>query len=53
MAVRSYRLYPHVTTLDLPSIESIRQDVEYALRALRREPAIALIATLILALGID
>ena len=39
-------------TQHLPSIETVRQDVKYALRGFRREPGLALIATLILALGI-
>jgi predicted permease len=34
------------------SLESIHQDVKYALRGFRREPGMSLIATLILALGI-
>ena len=34
------------------SIESVRQDVTYALRGFRREPAVSLIAVLILAIGI-
>ena len=36
----------------LLTLESLRQDVTYALRGFRREPAMALIAILILALGI-
>ena len=34
------------------SLESIKQDITYALRGFRREPGVALIAILILALGI-
>jgi len=39
-------------TAPRPSFESLRQDISYALRSFRREPAVALIAILILALGI-
>src|SRR5215210_7332260 len=35
-----------------PSLESISQDVRYAIRGFRREPAMVLVAVLILALGI-
>jgi hypothetical protein len=34
------------------AIDSVRQDVKYALRGFRREPGIAIIAIVILALGI-
>jgi predicted permease len=36
----------------LPSFETVRQDLKYAVRAFRREPGLALIATVILAVGI-
>ena len=36
----------------MPFIESVRQDITYALRGFRREPGVALIAVIILALGI-
>jgi putative ABC transport system permease protein len=36
----------------IPSMETLRQDVRYALRGFRREPVVALIAVAILALGI-
>ena len=34
------------------TVESIRQDIKYALRGCRKEPGVALVAVLILALGI-
>src|SRR5262249_59033053 len=36
----------------LPSIESLWQDVYYALRTLRRNPAFSILAVLVLSLGI-
>ena len=36
----------------LQNIETLRQDVKYAVRGFRREPAIALVATIVLGLGI-
>jgi predicted permease len=38
--------------MHVPSAESIRQDVRYALRGVRREPTVSVIAVLILAIGI-
>jgi predicted permease len=35
-----------------PSVESVRQDVRYALRALRRSPAFSSVAIVVLAIGI-
>src|SRR5215212_2794090 len=35
-----------------PSVESVRQDVRYALRTLRRAPAFSVVAILVLTLGI-
>ena len=35
-----------------PSFESVRQDVRYALRALRRSPAFSVVAIVVLAIGI-
>ncbi len=42
----------HRDTRGLPAIDTIRQDLRYALRTLRRDPAFALFATLIVGLGI-
>jgi putative ABC transport system permease protein len=42
----------HREARGLPTLESIAQDVRYALRTLRRSPAFALLAVTILALGI-
>jgi putative ABC transport system permease protein len=39
-------------TWSFPSLESVRQDVRYALRTLRRAPAFSVVAMTVLALGI-
>ena len=36
----------------LQNIETLRQDVKYAVRGFRREPTIVLVATIVLGLGI-